>query len=100
MTTMSNETKTSDFSHTLKESGQFRAYSDSRAVYEIRVPINASREAVWDYCQTVKAVAHRNDSSGQHSGSCGFPFGLSAFGGLWHVGDDKWKYSVIYPYCD
>ncbi len=89
----------SQFSHAILSGGQPRAYCDSIYKYEVNAPAEADDSAVWEYCQTIAATPNRNNERRQHDGNCGFPFGLSFFGGLWKQGD-RWLYSVVHPYCD
>ena len=85
---------------TVLRSGQARAYQDSVYSYEIIVTDGATDEEVWDLCQReLKKANHRKDGH-QHSGACGFPFGLESFGSLRFVGACKYIYTVTMPYCD
>lgn len=87
------------FSNKQVTGGQVRAYGDSVYRWTVTAPADADDKAVWDYCQTLMAVNHRNNDHRQHSGSCGFPFGMGSFGGLWKE-SPNWRYSVVQPYTD
>lgn len=90
----------STFSHSAPTGGQFRAYADSYTDVVVTAPPDATADDVWNYCQTAfPPIQNRCREWRQFTGSCGFPFGLSAFAGVFKR-DDKWLYRTIHPYCD
>lgn len=78
--------------------GQRAAYQDSVYVYEVNTPKDSTDAEVWEACQALRSVRHRNNAA--HNGRCGFPFGLESFGTLVQRDSENWVYRVTHPYCD
>ena len=85
--------------HEIISCGQVRPFCDSVLVANITAAPDVTAEEVWTYAQTISSVKYRKDDD-RHDGSCGFPFGLSPYGGLRRLGETTWQYRVTKPYCD
>lgn len=81
-------------------SGQARAYQDS--VYGYEIESDQTPEEVKLICLTEihkcnqKYIVNIND----HTGACGFPFGLDSFYSFEDHKNGTYTYIVTEPYCD
>ena len=80
-------------------SGQVKRYGDTVYSAEVETEGEGTDQEVWDLCQALSRSEHRKDGL-RHDGACGFPFGLDSFGSLSKIADNRYIYTVTYPYCD
>lgn len=82
-------------------SGQARAYQDS--VYDYEITSDEGTEKTKEHCLTNIQKCNPENQTGDfrnHSGACGFPFGLESFYTFEELGGGKYRYTVTRPYCD
>jgi hypothetical protein len=86
--------------HKVLRAGQAKAYHDS--VYDYEITSDEPEAKVREHCITIlRKVRPEYEVKGySHTGTCGFPFGLSSFYTFAKTGENRYRYTVTSPYCD